>query len=399
MIDKGDITAVILAGGVGSRLRTVTDIPKPVVPVRGRPYLFYVLEALKYQGIRRAVICAGYRSDVLVPAVEKWNPGLELAFAIEPELLGTGGALRFASGHIGTSQALILNGDSFCDAPLDPFLEFHADHPAAVSMLAVSVPDTARYGRLRIGDGSRLEKFEEKGPSGQGWINAGVYLAPAAALARIPETTPCSLEKEVFPLWLEQPGIFAFPVEAPFLDIGTPETYAQREEFLGAVRERRQARAREGMFGRDTADASTLLRTGVGVLLFNERNEVLLEKRADCGLWGLPGGAIHPGESVTATAIREVREETGLEIRVEGLFGVYSELPTRIIRYPDNGDMRQLVDIVVRARTVSGEIVLSPESDEVVYFPIDRLPPFETVVPPLREALQHLIRQEFSNLY
>jgi ADP-ribose pyrophosphatase YjhB (NUDIX family) len=133
-------------------------------------------------------------------------------------------------------------------------------------------------------------------------------------------------------------------------------------------------------------DAS--LKVGVGVLLMNAADELLLEKRADCGWWGLVGGAMHPGESVSDTARREIREETGLDALVTGLQGVYTNPATHFIRYPDRGDVKQLIDIVVHARIASGVPVASAESEELRFFRRDELPPESEIALPAREPLR-----------
>jgi D-glycero-alpha-D-manno-heptose 1-phosphate guanylyltransferase len=233
-----NVTALILAGGSGTRLRAVTDTPKPIVPAVERPYIYYLMEALQQAGIERAIICAGYRAELVVEAARECNPGLELIFSVEKEVLGTGGALRLASAQLETELALALNGDSFCDFELEAFLAFHRQHPGQVSILSTEVDDASRYGRMVFnGDGSVL-RFEEKVSSpGRDWINAGVYLIPAIKLKQLPGKTPLSLERDVFPQWLNE-GVYAFPVRAPFLDIGTPESYAAREDFIRSVKNR-----------------------------------------------------------------------------------------------------------------------------------------------------------------
>src|SRR5271167_565778 len=105
----------------------------------------------------------------------------------------------------------------------------------------------------------------------------------------------------------------------------------------------------EKMFVHRSAVPGTKIKTGCGVLVFGDDGQLLLEKRSDCGMWGLLGGAIDPGESITDAAVREVFEESGLKIEVTGLIGIYSEPTDRVIVYPDNGDVRQLIDIVVQA--------------------------------------------------
>ena len=110
------------------------------------------------------------------------------------------------------------------------------------------------------------------------------------------------------------------------------------------------------MFGRQVADANTQVRAGVGIVLRDDLGRVLLEKRSDCGLWGLPGGRIEAGESIVETAVREINEETGLSIRITSLLGVYSGPTDRIVTFPDDGNVVQLIDILLEAKVVSGNL-------------------------------------------
>lgn len=142
------------------------------------------------------------------------------------------------------------------------------------------------------------------------------------------------------------------------------------------------------MFALETATARTRTKAGVGVLVFDRTGRLLLERRSDCGLWGLPGGRIEPGESVRAAAIREVAEETGLTIRVMGLQGVYSEPWGRIVRYPDNGDQRHLIDIVVTARVTGGRMKASHESLELKWVRRADVP-WDELCPAARDPVRH----------
>ena len=127
------------------------------------------------------------------------------------------------------------------------------------------------------------------------------------------------------------------------------------------------------------------VRVGVGVVIRGPGETILLEKRRDCGWWGLPGGKVEPGESLVDAAVREVREETGLAVEVTHLIGVYSDPCGRIVTYPDNDDVVQLIDVVVGARVLSGSLMCSQESEEVRFFPPTQLP--EEIVPPARQPI------------
>jgi 8-oxo-dGTP pyrophosphatase MutT (NUDIX family) len=124
------------------------------------------------------------------------------------------------------------------------------------------------------------------------------------------------------------------------------------------------------------------------VIIRDERGRILLEKRSDCGLWGIPGGSVEPGESVERTAVREIREETGLAVRVTRLFGVYSGGRSRLVTFPER--VVQLVDSLVEAEIVSGTLKCSRESEELGFFPLNRLP--KGIVPPARKVLSDVRR-------
>lgn len=140
------------------------------------------------------------------------------------------------------------------------------------------------------------------------------------------------------------------------------------------------------MYRRRKADRHTVVRAGVGVLIRDGRGRLLLEKRSDCGLWGIPGGSVEPGESVERTAVREMLEETGFTVRVTGLFGVYSGGGTRLVTFPER--VVQLVDTIVEAEIVRGTLKCSHESEELAFFPLNGLP--KNIVPPARAVISDL---------
>jgi 8-oxo-dGTP pyrophosphatase MutT (NUDIX family) len=139
------------------------------------------------------------------------------------------------------------------------------------------------------------------------------------------------------------------------------------------------------MFFNQIASATTLVRAGVGVIIQSDEGQVLLEKRSDCGLWGLPGGRIEPGESIVAAALREVKEETGLDIEITQLLGVYSGPHDRIVTYPDN--VVQLIDVILLASVISGVLTCSSESEALEFFRLNALPKEHEIVPPAREPI------------
>jgi 8-oxo-dGTP pyrophosphatase MutT (NUDIX family) len=144
------------------------------------------------------------------------------------------------------------------------------------------------------------------------------------------------------------------------------------------------------MYSNRITSPDTRVKAGVGVIIVDDQERILLEQRYDNGMWGLPGGGIEPGESVLEAALREVKEETGLDIRIKGLLGIYSEpAEGRIVTYPDNQDVAQLVDVVIIADRVSGTLSLSRESIRLDFFLPEALP--SDIVPPAIRPIRDYI--------
>src|SRR5579884_2743856 len=168
-----EVTAAILAGGLGTRLRSrIADRPKVLAPVHGRPYLTYLLDQLADAGLRSVVLLTGYLAGQIRSAFGDSYAGLRLTYSSEPSPLGTAGALRQALPHLLSSTILLLNGDSFCEAPLDDFHDFHSYRSADISLVLTRLEDGSRYGRVKLAPNSRVLCFEEKTQAGgPGWIN------------------------------------------------------------------------------------------------------------------------------------------------------------------------------------------------------------------------------------
>jgi NDP-sugar pyrophosphorylase family protein len=230
-----DITAAILAGGLGTRLRAVvSDRPKVMAEIHGRPFLTFLLDEFAAVGIEQVVLCTGYKAEMIHNILGDRYRGIRLGYSEETTPLGTGGALRAALPQLTTPTLLAINGDSFCRADLSAFRALHDNQHARGSLLLAQVPDTARYGRVTVDEAGRVLEFAEKGQnSGPGSINAGIYLLAREMVAEIPAERAVSLEREVFPAWIGR-GLFGYPGGREFLDIGTPESFAQAELFFAA---------------------------------------------------------------------------------------------------------------------------------------------------------------------
>jgi NDP-sugar pyrophosphorylase family protein len=228
-----DLVALVLAGGQGTRLRSVlADVPKVIAPVRGRPFLAWFLDRLAAAGLRRVVISTGYRAEQVEATLGTRHGPLELIYSRESTPLGTAGALRAAMPHLAGQRVLAMNGDSYWRADLAALLAFHQSRAAGATLLLAHMPDTARFGRVALADDGQVTQFAEKqNSSGPGWINAGVYVIETARIAEIPADRAVSLERETFPSWIGH-GLFGHPGVDRFLDIGTPESYAQADAYF-----------------------------------------------------------------------------------------------------------------------------------------------------------------------
>lgn len=231
-LPMSQLTAAILAGGLGTRLRSVVgDRPKVLADINGRPFLAYLLEQLATAGIQRIVLCTGFQASLVRDVFGDSHERLQLSYSAETSPLGTGGALRLALPSLNSDPVLVLNGDSYCQVDLSAFLQFHQHRQAEASVLLTQVPDVGRYGQVRGDAEDRVIGFDEKGGNGAGWINAGIYLLAQPLLKEIPEGRNVSLEREMFPTWIGR-RFYGCRHGGRFIDIGTPESYAEAREFF-----------------------------------------------------------------------------------------------------------------------------------------------------------------------
>jgi NDP-sugar pyrophosphorylase family protein len=226
-----DITAVLLVGGMGMRLRSVVpSTPKPLASVGGQSFLELLVRQLRHQGIRRLIMCSGYLADQIE---NKFGDGsawdLTIEYSREEKPLGTAGALKLARPHLGeVADFLVMNGDSFLETDFGRLLWFHRERRGLASMAVVSVQNAGRYGTVHVEASSRVIGFMEKtGADAPGLINAGLYVFGAAIFEHIPEG-PASLERDVFPGVLDR-GVYALEQSGMFIDIGTPQDYASAQ--------------------------------------------------------------------------------------------------------------------------------------------------------------------------
>ena len=228
-------TTAILAGGLGSRLRpALAGHPKALASVGTRPFLVYLFDQLVAAGARDVVLCTGYLGDpIRVMFGESYGP-LRLSYSQESTPLGTAGALRLALPLFESNPVLVMNGDSYCEANLREFCLWHDTRHSNATLLLTKVSDRERFGQVQVGPDGKVIAFQEKGSGeGPGWINAGIYLINRDWLKEIPMYRSVSLEREVFPKWIDR-GLYGCQSESRFVDIGTPESYASAQVFFAA---------------------------------------------------------------------------------------------------------------------------------------------------------------------
>jgi D-glycero-alpha-D-manno-heptose 1-phosphate guanylyltransferase len=224
---SGDLPeAIVLAGGFGTRLRSVvSDVPKPMAPVQGKPFLHWVLTSLTQKGVRRVVLSVGYKHQHITAFFGERYGDLDVAYAIEATPLGTGGAIAASFEQVKGDHALVLNGDTFLDLELAALAELWQAHRQPI-IVGRQVADAGRYGRMEVSGDGQLQGFAEKGAAGAGLINAGAYVLSKAHVDRFfRHTAPFSLETQVLPPLLAVEPVWVFETNGMFIDIGVPEDF------------------------------------------------------------------------------------------------------------------------------------------------------------------------------
>lgn len=222
--------AIVLAGGFGTRLaHIVSDVPKPMAPVCGKPFLQYILDDLANQKVSRVILAVGYKAECIESFFGNAYRGMELVYSLEQQPLFTGGAIKKALAFCKDSEVFILNGDTFFEVPLLEMAAAHREKGALLTIATKQMVDFDRYGTVQTDAVGRILHFEEKQPCAQGAINGGVYLIQRAALESVPAEA-FSFETEFMEKQVEQKIFCAFPSDGYFIDIGIPQDYAKAQE-------------------------------------------------------------------------------------------------------------------------------------------------------------------------
>lgn len=224
--------AIVLAGGFGTRLaHIVSDVPKPMAPVCGRPFLRFILDDLQKKGVERIILATGYKRECIEEFFGTHYRGMEIVYSPEDTPLGTGGAIKRALSLCREDWVAVLNGDTYFDVDFSTLDA--VKRPGAVLLAAKRMRDFDRYGALEL-DGVTVTAFREKAPCAEGLINGGVYLLERTALDAIEEDC-FSFETAVLEPLAQQGNVLAVESAGYFIDIGVPEDYALAQETMKAL--------------------------------------------------------------------------------------------------------------------------------------------------------------------
>jgi D-glycero-alpha-D-manno-heptose 1-phosphate guanylyltransferase len=228
--------AIVLAGGLGTRLRAaVPDLPKPMAPVNGRPFLERLLDYWIAQGVRRFILSTGYRHEILAAHFGTAFHGAAVQHVVEDHPLGTGGGLLLARGALEAEGSfLVLNGDTFFDVALQTLRDFHSAHQAEATLSLFRTPQQGRYTGINVGKAGEIRSF---GTGARGGLaNGGVYLMERSLLDGRPwkPRSAVSLEEDILPFAVQAgKRVYGMECAGRFIDIGVPEDYARAAEVLG----------------------------------------------------------------------------------------------------------------------------------------------------------------------
>lgn len=235
MSDLSRVRTVILAGGMGTRLRQVVpDRPKVIAEINGKPFITYLLDQLVDAGINQVLISTGYMAMRIEETIGFSYRGLKVGYTQEKTPLGTAGALKLAEQIVDKEYCMVMNGDSYTEFNAKSLFESGKQKNSSIMLLVKMVSDTTRFGTIQMNEQNEIVRFVEKGDNvGAGFINTGVYIMKTSALQNIPNKSPCSLEYDFFPFMIGK-NIYGYETEGRFIDIGTPESYSQAEKFFGS---------------------------------------------------------------------------------------------------------------------------------------------------------------------
>ncbi|WP_107037601.1 HAD-IIIA family hydrolase [Brumimicrobium mesophilum] len=227
--------AIILAGGLGTRLKDVSkQMPKSMALIQNRPFLEYQMDLLIAQGVDKFVLSIGYKSEQIQKHFKESYKNCSVQYAVEKELLGTGGAIKNAMRFTTTENVIVANGDSLVVTDLKKQLNFHIENKADVTLALKEMKDFERYGTVNLDANSRITNFIEKQPIKEGIINAGLYIFNVKTFIERKWPQKFSVERDYFEAYVKEVKMLGFLMNGYFLDIGIPADFQRAQTEIGS---------------------------------------------------------------------------------------------------------------------------------------------------------------------
>lgn len=223
--------AIILAGGLGTRLRSeIAELPKCLAPINGKPFLDFIIGYLQKQGVNKFIFSLGYKSELVIQHVDKAFPDLAKTYVVEDEPLGTGGAIKKSVEKATEENVIIINGDTYFDVNIADLLGFHLVKKADCTLALKEMKSFERYGTVELDEDNCIKAFKEKQYCEQGLINGGIYILNVKAFSKNDFPEKFSFEKEYLEANVSSHKLFGKPYNSYFMDIGIPADYRQFEK-------------------------------------------------------------------------------------------------------------------------------------------------------------------------
>lgn len=226
-------SAIILAGGLGTRLRSaVADLPKCMAPVAGKPFLAYVIDHLRQQGIQHFIFALGYKNEAFTGFLSSHLPEGNYTLSIEHEPLGTGGAIKLACTHATEKNVLVANGDTMFKIQLSKLAGFHNAHKADCTLSLKPMQHFDRYGVVELGEDGSIRHFREKQLYESGLINGGIYMLNAESFLKEDLPSKFSFEQDYLEKYYTKRKMYGIVQDEYFIDIGIPSDYERAQKEL-----------------------------------------------------------------------------------------------------------------------------------------------------------------------
>ena len=224
--------AIILAGGLGTRLKNIVNhVPKSMASIGGKPFLEYQLNYLIKNGIQRVILSVGYKKEIIIDYFGNKYQSMKIIYSEECEPLGTGGAIKLALREIIGKIVYVINGDTYFDIDLKKFHEFHEKYKSFTTIAIKRIANTKEYGNVSLDSNMRIQRFEEKKSIGN-YINGGVYIFKKGTFENLCLPEKFSIERDYFMKYFQSKKMYGYVTDDYFIDIGTPKNYRYAENQL-----------------------------------------------------------------------------------------------------------------------------------------------------------------------